>query len=167
MKSSLLALLLFSIGILLYVVLYDYSTEVDLKEEYAIDPNDLKSVDTGINFLDIFLNNMIVGLMLSYLGFFTGGFLTGILLIFNGFLVSTIYGYGINFIPFEDILYYSKHVPIELIALFLFSKIGFTGYGFMKNILSRKVVSMDSLPKFRKLMFPTLLTFLASIIEIL
>ena len=167
MKTSLLALLFFSIGILLYVILYDNSTNIEFKEEFAINPEDLKSISTGITFVDIFLNNLIVGLMLSYLGFFTGGVLTAILLIFNGFLVSTIYGYGIHFMPFEDILYYSKHVPIELVALFLFSKIGFSGYDFMKSILSRKVVNMDSLPRVRKLMFLTLLIFIASIIEIL
>ena len=81
MKTNLLAFLFFSIGILLYVVLNDNSTDFDLKEEYTINPSDLKSIDTGIYFLDIFLNNIIVGLMLSYLGFFTGGILTAVLLI--------------------------------------------------------------------------------------
>ena len=167
MKTSLLALLFFSIGIVLYITIYDSSTNIEFKEEFAINPEDIKSISTGVTFIDIFLNNLIVGIMLSYIGFLTGGVLTAILLIFNGFLVSTIYGYGIHFMSFEDILYYSKHVPIELIALFLFSNIGFSGYGFMKNILLRKEVHMDSLPKFRKLIFPTLLTFIASIIEVL
>jgi uncharacterized membrane protein SpoIIM required for sporulation len=167
MKASLLAFLFFSIGILLYVILFDSSTKIEFKEEFAINPEDLKSISTGITFIDIFLNNLIVGLMLSYLGFFTGGVLTAVLLILNGFFVSTIYGYGLNFMPFEDILYYSKHVPIEPIALFLFSKIGFSGYGFMKNILSGKEMDMDLLPRVRELMIPSLLLFLASIIEVI
>jgi len=166
-KTNLLALLFFSIGILLYISIYDSSTNIEFKEEFAINPEDLKSISTGITFIDIFLNNLIVGLMLSYLGFFTGGVLTAILLIFNGFLVSTIYGYGMHFMPFEEILYYSKHIPIELIALFLFSKIGFSGYGFMKNILSGKEMDMDLLPRVRELMIPSLLLFLASTIEVL
>jgi len=166
-KTNLLALLFFSIGILLYISIYDSSTNIEFKEEFAINPEDLKSISTGITFIDIFLNNLIVGIMLSYMGFFTGGVLTAILLIFNGFFVSTIYGYGIHFMPFVDILYYSKHVPIELIALFLFSKIGFSGYGFMKNILSGKEMDMDLLPRVRELMIPSLLLFFASIIEVI
>ena len=167
MKANILALLFFSLGILLYKVIHDNSSNIEFKEEFAVDPNELKSINTGITFIDIFLNNLIVGIMLSYMGFFTGGVLTAILLIFNGFFVSTIYGYGIHFMPFMDILYYSKHVPIELIALFLFSKIGFSGYGFMKNILSGKEMDMDLLPRVRELMIPSLLLFFASIIEVL
>ena len=167
MKANILALLFFSLGILLYQVIHDNSSNIEFKEEFAVDPNELKSINTGITFIDIFLNNLIVGIMLSYMGFFTGGVLTAILLIFNGFFVSTIYGYGIHFMPFVDILYYSKHVPIELIALFLFSKIGFSGYGFMKNILSGKEMDMDLLPRVRELMIPSLLLFIASIIEVL
>lgn len=167
MKTSLLAFLFFYMGILLYLILYDGSINIEFKQEFVINTEDLKSVNTGITFIDIFLNNLIVGIMLSYIGFLTGGVLTAILLIFNGFLVSTIYGYGIHFMSFEDILYYSKHVPIELIALFLFSKIGFSGYGFMKNILLRKAVNMDSLPRVKKLIFPSILTFISSIIEVL
>ena len=167
MKANILALLFFSLGILLYQVIHDNSSNIEFKEEFAVDPNELKSINTGITFIDIFLNNLIVGIMLSYMGFFTGGVLTAILLIFNGFFVSTIYGYGIHFMPFVDILYYSKHVPIELIALFLFSKIGFSGYGFMKNILSGKEMDMDLLPRVRELMIPSLLLFFASIIEVI
>jgi len=167
MKANILALLFFSLGILLYQVIHDNSSNIEFKEEFAVDPNELKSINTGITFIDIFLNNLIVGIMLSYMGFFTGGVLTAILLIFNGFFVSTIYGYGIHFMPFIDILYYSKHVPIELIALFLFSKIGFSGYGFMKNILSGKEMDMDLLPRVRELMIPSLLLFFASIIEVI
>jgi len=167
MKANILALLFFSLGILLYQVIHDNSSNIEFKEEFAVDPNELKSINTGITFIDIFLNNLIVGIMLSYMGFFTGGVLTAILLIFNGFFVSTIYGYGIHFMPFMDILYYSKHVPIELIALFLFSKIGFSGYGFMKNILSGKEMDMDLLPRVRELMIPSLLLFFASIIEVI
>ena len=84
MKTSLLAFLFFYMGILLYLILYDGSINIEFKQEFVINTEDLKSVNTGITFIDIFLNNLIVGIMLSYIGFLTGGVLTAILLIFNG-----------------------------------------------------------------------------------
>ena len=69
MKTSLLALLFFSIGIVLYITIYDSSTNIEFKEEFAINPEDIKSISTGVTFIDIFLNNLIVGIMLSYIGF--------------------------------------------------------------------------------------------------
>ena len=167
MKANLLALLFFSIGIFLFLITNDNSLNIEYKEEFILHPDDLKSINTGLDFFDIFLNNIIVGIMLSYIGFFTGGILTATLLIFNGFFVSTIYAYGISLMTFEDVLYYSKHAPIELIGLFLFSRIGFKGYEFFKSILFKKEIDMKLLPSAKKTILPSLLLFIASIIEVL
>ena len=44
----------------------------------------MKVIDTCFNFLDIFLNNLIVGLILSIFGFLSGGLVTIIVLFWNG-----------------------------------------------------------------------------------
>ena len=53
MKTSLLAFLFFYMGILLYLILYDGSINIEFKQEFVINTEDLKSVNTGINASDI------------------------------------------------------------------------------------------------------------------
>ena len=86
-------------------------------KKYEIAYDEMKIIDTGFNFLDIFLNNLIVGIILSIFGFLSGGIITIIVLFWNGYVFSIIFNMAFNLLEIKEILYYSKHIPFEIIGL--------------------------------------------------
>lgn len=127
----------------------------------------MKVIDTGFNFLDIFLNNLIVGLILSIFGFLSGGLVTIIVLFWNGYILSIIFNLALNLLETIEILYYSKHIPIEIIGLILLSSIGFKGFLFYKEVFFQKKINLKIIPKSNEFILPVSLLFIASIIETL
>ncbi|WP_340065231.1 stage II sporulation protein M [Ascidiimonas aurantiaca] len=167
MKSNILALLIIIFGMVFYFVFNSEIPDTPTSQEYRIDYDDVKSIKTGIDLLDIFLNNLFVGLMLSLLGFFTGGLLTTLVLFWNGYILAIVYHIGFEVLSFDTLLYYSKHIPLEFFAFILFANTGFKGFYFIKDIILKKKINLKMLPKFQKLLIPTCLLLLAAIIEVL
>ncbi len=166
MKSSLLA-----IGALLGGFLYFYLTYTPTPSQYgalySIDGDDLKNFETGFLFLDIFLNNLMIGVLLAIFGFITGGAMTLILLFWNGYLLSMIYSASIGTLPTSEILSSSKHIPLELFSFLLYAQIGLRGFGFFRQILLHKKIDTQTIPNPKKLIAPTIILFVASILETL
>lgn len=123
-------------------------------------------ITTGIKFLDIFCNNIFVAFLLSIIGFCSAGILSLTILFWNGYLLSVIYKMAYYTLSFNEILYSSKHVPLEIFALILFAEIGLSGFSFFKSLL-RNEINLKLIPHYSKFIFPSILLFISSIIEVL
>lgn len=168
MKNRIIALCFFILGISLFYLSKE-KTNLDIENNSQIKFSFYQNLDYFKNykFLVIFTRNIIVGLLLSILGYFTGGFFTIIILIWNGFLVAMVYNLAIYRLPLDVIIYSSKHAPIEIYAFLLFSQFGLDGRFFINKILRKNEIDFSLIPKFKNLIFPTALLFIASILEIL
>lgn len=137
------------------------------QKKYEITYDDIKVINTGFNFLDIFLNNLIVGLIISVFGFLSGGLITTVVLFWNGYILSIVYSMAFNILEIQEILYYSKHIPLEFIALILLSSVGYKGFFFYKEAFIQKKLNLNLIPKVNEFALPVSLLFIASIIETL
>ncbi|MGB0838384.1 MAG: stage II sporulation protein M [Flavobacteriaceae bacterium] len=129
--------------------------------------DDFMFIKTPWEFLNIFINNLMVALLASVAGFFSAGLFTLVLILWNLFLVGVIYYSAISGLdlPWEVILYLSKHVLLELYAFWLFSLIGFKGFNFYKSLIKKNKVSQAQFPQLRSFTFPSILLFISAIIE--
>jgi uncharacterized membrane protein SpoIIM required for sporulation len=137
------------------------------KEEYKITYDGMKTINTGFDFLDIFVNNLVVGLILSVFGFLSGGIITTVVLFWNGYILSIVYNMAFKILEIQEILYYSKHILPEIIALILLSSIGYKGFFFYKKVFLYKKIDLNKNPKLKEFIFPIFILFIASIIETL
>jgi uncharacterized membrane protein SpoIIM required for sporulation len=166
MKKHLFSIIIILSGFYYYSEPQISETKIENKR-YEISYDEMKVIDTGFNFLDIFLNNLIVGLILSIFGFLSGGLITIIVLFWNGYILSIIFNLALNLLETIEILYYSKHIPIEIIGLILLSSIGFKGFLFYKEVFFQKKINLKIIPKSNEFILPVSLLFIASIIETL
>lgn len=168
MRTKFFGFLLFLFGVFLFYINKDI-TIVNVGDG-KIKANDIyenMKYFEGIEFLGVFLNNILVGFLLSILGYFTGGFLTALILVWNGFFVAAVYNIAFYYVSIDTMLYASKHAPIEIYAFLIFAEFGFQGFHFLKKILKENVIDFSLMPKLKKLVLPSLLLFIASILETL
>ncbi|SFH85091.1 stage II sporulation protein M [Halpernia frigidisoli] len=166
-KLFLLSFLVFSCGFFYYPLSNESYNKDKKKEKIENSFRPKKNIygDTNKNFFQIFLNNLFIGFLLSILGFLSGGLLTILILFWNGYLLSIVYSMAFYSLNITDILYYSKHIPIELFALMLFSNIGYKGFYFYKDFLINRNLTKTYLPKISDFIIPISLLFISSIIE--
>lgn len=159
------------ISVIIILCGFFYYSEPQIEEntseikKYEITYDEMKIIDTGFNFLDIFLNNLTVGIILSIFGFLSGGIVTIFVLFWNGYILSIIFNMAFNLIEIKEILYYSKHIPLEIIGLLLLSSIGLRGFNFYREAFFRKKINLNIIPKSNEFVLPVILLFIASIIE--
>ncbi len=107
-----------SIVLILVMLLYNFKPlNTDIISNDANNILSLGIINTKYDFLNIFITNTIVSLLLSIAGFFTGGILTLLIIIWNVLLLYLLYSYA--FLSTNDInaiLYLSKHAPLEIYA---------------------------------------------------
>ena len=164
MKIKLLAFSLMILGFTYYFQSYE---PMELASTYTFSPDDLKSFDTGSLFFDIFLNNLILGILLSIAGYFTGGIITSALLFWNGYILGSVFKTSSLILTASEILFYSKHIFTELLAFILFSEFGYKGFNFYKKIILNKHIEVFTFGEFKSLVSPVLLLILSAYIEIL
>lgn len=168
MKNRFIAFIFFMFGVFLFYISKDASQlPTGNNNQFKISFYENMEAFKNYEIIGIFINNLIVGVLLSIVGYFTGGFLTLIILVWNGFLVAIVYNMAINHFPLYTILFASKHVPIELYAFFIFSDFGLNGRFFIKNILKNNEIDFSLIPEYKKLIFPTILLLISSILETL
>jgi len=138
-----------------------------ISDNYDFSYEEFKNFNTGYLFLDIFLNNLLVGFLLSFLGFLTGGILSAIILFWNGYILGIIYNAAFLIVPLSDIIYSSKHVPVELYALITFATLGFQGFHFCKALLAEGKIYKEYIPHMKKFILPVISLLIASILETL
>lgn len=157
-----------SISIILCGVFLGYFVTPIKNINYDIDisGNFLKTLNFDFTvFYKIFINNLIVGLLLSFGGYFTSGILTILTLFWNGLILGSLFTlfYNLN-IPLElFISMFVIHGIPEFYGLILFSVIGYKGYNFYKNFF--KTEKIDICLKIKEFRNPTLLLIFAAIIE--
>ena len=166
MKHYFMGLLLLVSGGVYFILSHDFQLSYN-HTNYDFSYDDLKNFDTGFLFLDIFLNNLLVAFLLSVLGFITGGLLSSIILFWNGYILGIVYSAAFYSLPFFAIIYNSKHIPTELYALIAFSTIGFQGFSFCKDLIVHGKITKEYIPNIRKILLPTILLFISSILEVL
>lgn len=167
MKNFILSIFIFILGLFYYPcsnASYNKDKNIE-KIENSVKPNKNIYGDTNKNFFQIFLNNLFIAFLLSVLGFLSGGILTILILFWNGYLLSIVYSEAFHSLTFTDILYYSKHIPLELFALMLFSNIGYKGFYFYKEFFINKNISVNYLPKMSNFLLPICLLFISAVIE--
>lgn len=168
MKYKLLSLFIFALGFFSYIMFYTaVSQDACVDIENKISYENIQAININIDFLNIFINNLIVAFVLSFLGFLSGGILTSIVLFWNGYLFAIIILLGYQSLDIQTFIYALKHGPLELYALFLFAEVGLGGFVFYKKILLEKEISLTLIPKAKPLLKPISLLFIASIIEVL
>ena len=168
MKNRVVAFIFFMLGIFLFYINKDTSQlPMGNNSHFKISFYDKMDAFKNYEFIGIFINNIVVGILLSIVGYFTGGFLTLIILIWNGFLVAIVYNMAIYHLPLNTILYASKHAPIEIYAFLIFSDFGLEGRFFIKKIFKNNEIDFTLIPKYKNLVFPIILLLIASILEIL
>lgn len=169
MKNRFIAFIFFVLGILLFFISKDTSLLTSeltsTNKDVSISFFDKMAFFDGYEVFGIFIYNLVVGFLLSFVGYFTGGFLTLMILLWNGFLVAIIYNMAIYKLPIDTILYATKHAPIEIFAFLIFADFGLKGRFFIKNILKNNEIDFLLFPKFKNLIYPTLLLAVASILE--
>ncbi|QTE22381.1 hypothetical protein [Polaribacter cellanae] len=130
--------------------------------------SNLQVLHTKYDYINIFLTNLMAGIVLSVVGFFTGGIITLLILLWNFILLWIIYASVVSSHQnINIILYYSKHLPIEIYAFALFSIIGFRGFNFYKKLIGSNELGIKLFPNIKELLIPTFLLFLSSLIEVL
>lgn len=130
--------------------------------------SNLGIIHTKYDFINIFVTNLTVGLVLSIAGFFTGGLLTLFIIIWNIVLFWLLYSIAIsNHNDINAIIYLLKHAPIEIYALALFSIIGFRGFKFYKKLIKLQQFDSNLLPNVKEIILPAILLIFASLIEVL
>lgn len=164
MKTIFLGLFSITAGVILSILLYDVPVN---NHSYSFNADDLKSLDTGFLFLDIFLNNLLVGIVLAILGYFSGGLLSLVVLFWNGYLLGMIYKMGLETLPIIEVLFYSKHLLFEIPALILFANFGLKGFDFFQKIVVDKEINIIPLSEFKKLIVPVILICFGSILEVI
>ena len=166
MKYYFIALLLLISGVLFFILGHDFQQSYS-SDNYDFSYDGLSMLNTGFSFVDIFLNNLFVAFLLSVFGFITGGLLSSIILFWNGYLLGIIYSVAFYALPLSTVIYNSKHIPTELYALIAFSTIGFQGFYFCRDLIVHGKISKQYIPNIRKLLLPTILLFISSILEVL
>jgi hypothetical protein len=152
-----------SIIVVLTLILYSFKPiQVNLQYQNSKTIiSDLQIIQTKYNYINIFVTNFVVGLVLSIIGFFTGGMLTLLILIWNFLLLCLIYSSVIstNDISIDIILYYSKHLPLEIYAFALFSIVGFKGFKFYKKLIVSQHFDNKLLPNLKEILLPSFFYF--------
>lgn len=129
--------------------------------------NNFGIIHTKYDFINIFVTNSVVGLVLSIAGFFTGGILTLLIIVWNILLVWILYWIALsNNNNISTILYLLKHAPLEIYALAMFSIIGFRGFKFYRKLVKLQLFDIELLPNIKELILPIILLLLASLIEV-
>lgn len=169
MKNFILSILIVLSGFFYYTDFQtnEQNTRTENNTKLKVNYNASKTIDSDLNFFDIFINNLIVGLILSVFGFLSGGLITIVVLFWNGYILSIIYGFATQLLNYQEILYYSKHIPLEFLAFILLSSIGFKGFLFYKKTYTQKKPDLERIPKLKEFILPITLLFIASIIETL
>ncbi len=119
-------------------------------------------------FCKIFLNNILVGFVVSVVGYFTGGLLTGITFVWNGFILGITIEEALSHGISGPILIYSLsiHGPIELISFLYLGTIGFKGIYFYKHLLRNNLNDFKyQLPSIKLFIYPILGLLIAALIE--
>lgn len=121
-------------------------------------------------YIKISLNNLCIGVILSFIGFFTGGFLTCAVLIYNGFnislLVNQCTAIGLSNSEICDTMIY--HGVIEIFALLWLGSIGLGGYFFMRDLYKKNIIpNIKQYISFKESIIPFCLIVFAAIIETL
>jgi len=165
MKDRIVSLVFFSIGIFLFYINIDSQLTTIENSQIKISFYENLEGFRNYEFIGIFINNIIVGFLLSVFGYLTGGFLTLLILIWNGFLVAIVYNMAFYQLPLDTILYASKHVPIEVYAFLIFSEFGLKGRYFFLNIFKNNEIDFKLTPKYKTLILPIVLLFIAAILE--
>ncbi len=169
MKEKIIAFLFFIFGIVLFLFIRDSYplNSFDNKSDFKVSFYEKMNFFENFEFFGIFIFNLIVGFLLSFIGYFTGGFLTLLILFWNGFLIAMILNLAVYKLSIGTILYVSKHMPLEIYAFLLFAEFGLRGRFFIKKILIDNEVDFSLVPKTKKLLYPTILLVFASFLEVI
>lgn len=129
MKRYVIILSVFLFGFIVFKAPNTQPT--DLK--YSFNLSQLNNFNSGYLYLDIFLNNLLICLFIAFFGFLSGGVITLIVIFWNGYLLSMFMKTGYSLMQLSDFIYFSKHIPLELISIFMFANFGLGGGDFSKN----------------------------------
>ena len=107
MKEKIIAFLFFIFGIVLFLFIRDSYplNSFDNKSDFKISFYEKMNFFENFEFFGIFIFNLIVGFLLSFIGYFTGGFLTLLILFWNGFLIAMILNLAVYKLSIGTILY--------------------------------------------------------------
>jgi uncharacterized membrane protein SpoIIM required for sporulation len=145
-------------------LLYSYFSN-DVEVKIPIDTMLRDNDPTGAFFLTVFykvfLNNVIVGLLLSLAGYFSGGILTLLILFWNGIALGTTL--SLYILDASLLNFFIYHGPIELLGLFLFGTIGLRGWKLYFTMFKQKNFCIEI--KFYELVVPTTIILVAALIE--
>lgn len=127
----------------------------------------IEIIDNSHDFWSIFLNNLIVGLIISVGGYFSGGLLVLIIIFWNAFFLTEIIQTSLVLkLPFNEIIYgLIYHGPTEILAFLLFGAIGLNGWEFYKRLFYENKVTCSELASIKLLYIPILLLIFSAIIE--
>lgn len=166
MKLFFVSFFIFSLGVLCFLIFNsDFSSSEINGAELIIEENATKE----LSYMEIFLNNLMLGFLLSIIGYFSGGILTILLLFWNGYLITSTFYVATSILSLKEILYFSKHIPTELIALFIFSSFGLRGFLFYRKIIFNKENEylLHKKDIIYYLIIPSILLLISSVIEVL
>lgn len=153
--------------IFLGVLLGYFFTPIDRNIFFSMNiSQDLSKFNFNIQvFQKIFVNNIIVGLLISIGGYFSYGILSFLILFWNGLslgsLITIFHNLKVSVIEFISMLAF--HGLTEFYALILFGIIGMKGVNFYKRIFNSNTIMINL--KFKEFVLPTLLIFISAIIE--
>ncbi len=114
----------------------------------------------------IFFHNLFIGIVIYIAGYLTFGLATFIITVWNGVLFALSLNLISNRIN-ADLLVLFSHAPIEIAALCCFGALGLAGFPNFKLLLNNEEISFISFFNVKKLLFPTLLLFMAAVMEVL
>lgn len=150
-------------------LLYEPQQVIDstTNSNYNFDVAELNNFNTGILFIDIFINNLIICFFIAFFGYISGGLVSLIVIFWNGFLLSMFVKTGYLLISMSDFIYFSKHIPLELFSIFLFANFGLNGFEFYKRLIIKKEIHLIHKREITRLLLPLALLLISSIIETL
>lgn len=138
---------------------YDIILDIDLS-------GNLIDFDFNFNiFKKIFLNNILVGLIISIGGYFSYGILSYFVLFWNGLslgcLFTVYHNLSISLAEFSSMFIF--HGLSEFYALFLFGIIGLKGVHFYKHFFNVNEININL--NFKEFLLPVSLILISAIVE--
>ena len=116
--------------------------------------------------IKIFLNNLLVGVFLTYIGYITFGLFPIFVSLWNGIILGSIMNDFLKYYPLEKLIAGMFHAPFEISALSIFAGLGLRNFWLIDNIFRNGNIHLKKMPGLNDLLFPTILLSISSIVEV-
>lgn len=99
-------------------------------------------------------------------GYISYGIIPCVVLLYNGYIIQMLINHMLTVLDMDELFYnYFLHAPFEVLALLLYAAIGLNGITLYHSLWKEDTKALKNIIQLRALILPTVLLFIAAIIE--